>query len=97
MWRSARQIGVLIIGLGVILVGIVILPTLLPGWLTIFLGLGILASEFIWARRLLRWAKVRYERCRSRWRRSRSGGRTDPERTSSGESSKRFNTGESAL
>ena len=24
-----------------------------PGWLTIFLGLGLLAAEFVWARRLM--------------------------------------------
>jgi hypothetical protein len=24
-----------------------------PGWLTIILGLGLLAAEFVWARRLL--------------------------------------------
>lgn len=41
------------IGVAVIGAGIVMLPFPGPGWLTIFLGLGILASEFGWAERLL--------------------------------------------
>jgi hypothetical protein len=30
---------------------------LLPGWALIFVGLGILATEYVWARRLLMKAK----------------------------------------
>jgi len=36
-----------------LLVGVVMLITPGPGWLTIFLGLGLLAAEFVWARRLM--------------------------------------------
>lgn len=32
-----------------------------PGWLIVFAGLGILASEFEWARRTLRWFRERYD------------------------------------
>ncbi|MDR0849254.1 MAG: TIGR02611 family protein [Propionibacteriaceae bacterium] len=39
--------------------GIVMLATPGPGWLTIFLGLGILASEFSWAHRLNVWTKTK--------------------------------------
>jgi uncharacterized protein (TIGR02611 family) len=42
-----------LVGTGVVLVGVVMLPLPGPGWLTIFLGLGILATEFTWAQRLL--------------------------------------------
>lgn len=39
------------------LFGVVALVAPGPGWLIIFTGLGILASEFAWAARLLRQAK----------------------------------------
>ncbi len=41
--------------------GIALLPLPGPGWLIIFVGLGVLASEFEWARRLLDFAKDRVE------------------------------------
>jgi len=34
-------------------IGIAMILTPGPGWLTILLALGILAAEFVWARRLL--------------------------------------------
>jgi uncharacterized protein (TIGR02611 family) len=49
IWRA----GVAAAGLVVILVGIVLLPAPGPGWLIIFAGLGIWATEFTWARSLL--------------------------------------------
>ncbi len=51
------------VGLVVILVGIVLLAAPGPGWLVIFLGLGIWASEFVWAKSLLR----RTRRTVGRW------------------------------
>ncbi len=56
--RNARRIAVTIAGVVVLLVGIagLILP-ILPGWALIFVGLGILATEYVWARRLLMKAK----------------------------------------
>ena len=36
-----------------LLVGVVMLVTPGPGWLVILLGLGLLAAEFVWARRLM--------------------------------------------
>jgi uncharacterized protein (TIGR02611 family) len=49
LWRAS--VGVL--GGGVILVGIVLLPLPGPGWVIIFLGLGLWSTEFTWAARLL--------------------------------------------
>jgi uncharacterized protein (TIGR02611 family) len=46
-----------IAGVLVIIVGIIALPAPGPGWVIIFLGIGILASEFEKAQRLLDWAK----------------------------------------
>lgn len=50
IWRA----GVALVGGVVIVVGIVLLAAPGPGWLVIFLGLGIWATEFAWAKSLLR-------------------------------------------
>ena len=40
-------------GFTLLLVGVIMLITPGPGWLTIFLGLSLLAAELVWARRLM--------------------------------------------
>jgi uncharacterized protein (TIGR02611 family) len=40
-------------GFTLLLVGAIMIVTPGPGWLTIFLGLSLLAAEFVWARRLM--------------------------------------------
>ena len=40
-------------GFTLLLAGVVMLVTPGPGWLVILLGLGLLAAEFVWARRLM--------------------------------------------
>ncbi|WP_328769384.1 TIGR02611 family protein [Streptomyces sp. NBC_00286] len=52
-WRA----GVLLIGLAVIVMGVILLPLPGPGWLVIFAGMALWATEFAWAQRVLRWAK----------------------------------------
>ncbi|MCW2494668.1 TIGR02611 family protein [Jatrophihabitans sp.] len=52
--RIAWRVGVTILGALVIAIGIVLLPLPGPGWVIIFGGLGILATEYPWAARLLR-------------------------------------------
>jgi len=47
------RIGVAVAGGAVALVGLLLVPLPGPGWLIVFLGLGILATEFAWAGRLL--------------------------------------------
>ncbi|MER3521247.1 MAG: TIGR02611 family protein [Acidimicrobiia bacterium] len=42
------------VGLTVVLAGIAMLVLPGPGWLTIIAGLGLLATEYLWARRLLK-------------------------------------------
>ena len=56
--RNGRRIGVTIAGVVVLVVGLagLVLPVL-PGWLLIFVGLGILATEYVWAQRLLKLAR----------------------------------------
>lgn len=51
--RVLYRVGVAVIGLAIIVAGMVLLPLPGPGWLVIFVGLGVLATEFAWAERLL--------------------------------------------
>jgi uncharacterized protein (TIGR02611 family) len=59
----ARQLAwkafITFVGSAVTLAGVVMLVVPGPGWAAIFLGLAILASEYVWARRLLRFTKDR--------------------------------------
>jgi uncharacterized protein (TIGR02611 family) len=52
--RLAWRIAITVAGVAIILVGILLLPLPGPGWLIIFAGLGVLATEYTWAARLLR-------------------------------------------
>ena len=56
-----KRILVGIIGGLVVLIGIVAIPYPGPGWLIVFAGLAILATEFDWAQRLLDKARARYD------------------------------------
>ncbi|MGK2881813.1 MAG: TIGR02611 family protein [Mycobacterium sp.] len=49
-----------VIGLAVLTVGIAAIPYPGPGWAIVFVGLGILATEFEWAHRLLHYARDKY-------------------------------------
>ena len=61
--RIAWRIAITVLGVAIIAAGIVLLPLPGPGWLIIFAGLGLLATEYEWAARLLRYAR----RMVSRW------------------------------
>jgi uncharacterized protein (TIGR02611 family) len=56
------RIAVAVVGLAVLAVGIVAIPYPGPGWALVFLGLGILATEFRWAQLVLHWVKERYDK-----------------------------------
>jgi uncharacterized protein (TIGR02611 family) len=51
--EQVRRLFLVIAGFTMLLVGGVMLLTPGPGMLVIFLGLGLLAAEFVWARRLM--------------------------------------------
>ncbi|MFD8751082.1 TIGR02611 family protein [Kitasatospora sp. NPDC059577] len=53
VWQAV----VFVAGLAVVGLGVVMLPMPGPGWVVIFLGMGIWATEFAWARRALRWTR----------------------------------------
>lgn len=46
-----------VVGLIIVVIGLLLVPFPGPGWLVVFLGLAIWASEFEWAQRLLHHAK----------------------------------------
>lgn len=52
--RQARRVVVAVIGTTVILIGVIMLVTPGPAFVVIPAGIAILATEFVWARRLLR-------------------------------------------
>lgn len=57
----AYRIGVGLVGGIVLAAGIVMIPYPGPGWLVVFAGLAILATEFTWAERVLKFAKRYYD------------------------------------
>lgn len=65
MGRTQRHLKKIIVGLlgGVVfLVGIVLIPYPGPGWLIVFFGLTILATEFMWAQGVLDSLRKKYDR-----------------------------------
>lgn len=69
----AYRIVVGVVGLAVLGVGIVAIPYPGPGWAIVFLGLAVLATEFGVFRRLLKFARGRYDAA-MRWFRRQHGG-----------------------
>jgi uncharacterized protein (TIGR02611 family) len=57
--EQVRRVFLIIAGFTLLLAGGVMLVTPGPGMLVIFLGLGLLAAEFVWARRLME--RVKHE------------------------------------
>jgi uncharacterized protein (TIGR02611 family) len=51
--EQVRRVFLIIAGFTLLLAGVIMLVTPGPGMLVIFLGLGLLAAEFVWARRLM--------------------------------------------
>lgn len=59
--KLAYRIGVGLLGAIVLVLGILAIPYPGPGWAIVFVGLAILATEFTWAKRVLRYARARYD------------------------------------
>jgi uncharacterized protein (TIGR02611 family) len=51
--QQAKRYLKIVFGFTLLVLGFVMFFTPGPGWITILLGLGILAAEFVWARRVL--------------------------------------------
>jgi len=59
--KRSKKVLVGIVGGIVTLVGFVLVPYPGPGWLIVFAGLAILASEFEFAARILKFARGKYD------------------------------------
>jgi uncharacterized protein (TIGR02611 family) len=57
MWikslQQAKRVLKIVFGFTLLVLGVLMIFLPGPGWLIILLGLGVLAAEFVWARRLL--------------------------------------------
>ena len=51
--RRAKRVIRIVFGFSILALGLVMILTPGPGLLTIFIALGVLGAEFVWARRLL--------------------------------------------
>lgn len=51
------QVVIFVLGLAVVAAGVVMLPLPGPGWVVIFAGMALWATEFVWAQLALRWTK----------------------------------------
>ncbi len=65
MWqqtkRQTKRTAIGILGGVVLVAGVVMIPYPGPGWLVVFAGLGILSTEFAWAKRVLTYARGKYD------------------------------------
>lgn len=59
--RRAKKFGITVGGGLLLIVGIIAIPYPGPGWLIVFAALGILAQEYPWAKKLLKFAKQKYD------------------------------------
>ena len=55
--RTARRLGIFLVGTGIVVLGIVLIPLPGPGWAIVIAGVAVWATEFTWAERLLRFVK----------------------------------------
>ncbi|THC47301.1 TIGR02611 family protein [Streptomyces sp. A1499] len=55
--RLGWQVGIFVVGLAVVGSGVAMLVLPGPGWLVIFGGMAIWATEFAWAQIVLRWTR----------------------------------------
>lgn len=62
--QQAKRVLRVVFGFTLLAIGIVMILTPGPGTLTILVALGVLAAEFVWARRLLDRLKRQGERIR---------------------------------
>jgi uncharacterized protein (TIGR02611 family) len=59
--RRTYRIAIGVLGTLVLAGGLVAIPYPGPGWAIVFVGLAILASEFAWAKRVLHFARGKYD------------------------------------
>ena len=67
--KNTRKILIGILGGLVLLIGLVLIPYPGPGWLIVFFGLTILATEFMWAQGILDRLRAKYDQWQTWMRR----------------------------
>jgi uncharacterized protein (TIGR02611 family) len=82
--QQAKKLVVSVIGATILIIGLVMLVMPGPGFLVIIIGLGILATEFVWANLLLEKAKNHYEKTKQKINNRSSGGKLNKERNFNG-------------
>ena len=80
--RNGKRVGVTIAGFALLLAGLIMLVLPGPGWLAIFAGLALLATEYAWAERALQSAKRRAKSAASKARGIRRSRKGDGSRSS---------------
>jgi uncharacterized protein (TIGR02611 family) len=68
--RSSKRIAVLVVGLVLVVGGLAMLVLPGPGIVVVILGLAVLATEFVWAERMLDRAKEQATKVKDRASRS---------------------------
>ncbi len=73
--RNARRVAVTIVGVLLLILGVIgaVLPVL-QGWVFFLLGLAVLATEYVWAERLLKKARAKAAQAKDAIRRRGSRG-----------------------
>jgi len=71
--KQAKRIVVIVIGYTILFIGIALMVLPGPAFIVIPVGLGILATELVWARRLLDRFKGRFDAMRDQARKRKSG------------------------
>ncbi|MEW6060070.1 MAG: PGPGW domain-containing protein [Actinomycetota bacterium] len=66
LMRNGKRILVTIAGLVLLLAGLVMMVTPGPGILLILAGLAVLASEYVWAQRMLNYARRKAEQAKDK-------------------------------
>ena len=77
--KQARRLVVAVLGFTVVLIGVIMFFTPGPAIIVIPAGLGILATEFLWARRLLKHVKERVAQMANKVKRKKTGGKEEVE------------------
>lgn len=62
--RQAKRLVIAIIGFTVLIIGLAMIVLPGPAFIVIPIGLGILATEFFWARNLLKKVKTKFKKQR---------------------------------
>ncbi|MGC5172335.1 TIGR02611 family protein [Microbacterium sp. DT81.1] len=60
--EKTYRVAVGVLGGGLSIIGLLLVPLPGPGWLVVFLGLAILGTEFHWAKRVAAWLKRTLDR-----------------------------------